>query len=150
MICLKKFYISNISTKYLNWLRDEQNTKYTTINNKISKREVLKYIIRNKLDPNSSLFRIMYNKSHVGNLRIININKKTASIGILVGEKKFHSKGIGTRAIKLAIKILRNKNIYKIIAIIDPRNIGSIKAFKRNGFRLSKSNKKKYVLLLLN
>ena len=150
MICLKKFYISNISTKYLNWLRDKQNTKYTTINNKISKREVSKYIIHNKLDPNSSLFKIMYNKEHVGNLRIIKINKKTASIGILIGEQKLHSKGIGTHAIKLAVKILKNKNIHKIIAIIDPRNIASIKAFEKNGFKVSKSNKKKYTLLLLN
>ena len=65
MICLKKFYISNLSIKYLNWLRDKNNTKYTTINNKISKKKVLEYILHNQKDPNSHLFRIIYNKKHV-------------------------------------------------------------------------------------
>ena len=150
MICLKKFYISNLSIKYLNWLRDKNNTKYTTINNKISKKKVLEYILHNQKDPNSHLFRIIYNKKHVGNLRIVNLDDKTASIGILVGEKKFQSKGIGTHAIKLAVKILKKNNIYKIFAIIDPKNIGSVKAFRKNGFRVSKNNKKKYTLFLSN
>jgi len=150
MIFLKKFYISNISNKYLNWLKDKNNTKFTTINNKISKKKVQKYILSNQKDPNSSLYRIIYNKKHVGNLRVVNIDNKTASIGILIGEKKLQSKGIGTLAIKLAVKIIKKKNFYRIIAIIDPKNIGSIKAFGKNGFRVSKNNKKKYTLLLSN
>ena len=78
MIFLKKFYISNISNKYLNWLKDKNNTKFTTINNKISKKKVQKYILSNQKDPNSSLYRIIYNKKHVGNLRVVNIDNKTA------------------------------------------------------------------------
>lgn len=39
MIELKKFYSSNITQKYLNWLKDEEIVKFTAIDPKIKKKK---------------------------------------------------------------------------------------------------------------
>jgi RimJ/RimL family protein N-acetyltransferase len=147
MTSLNKFYVSHISKKYIKWLRNKNNTKYTTINNKISKKEVVKYVSTNLNDPNSTLMRIVYKKKHVGNIRIYYIQDNIATLGILIGDKKSQSKGIGSQSIALALKILKKKKIKKVLATIDPKNIASIKIFKKNGFKVSKNNKKNYYWL---
>ena len=107
--------------------------------------QIKKYIKQHQNNKNENLFRIFYKNKHVGNIRIHFFDDNTASIGILIGEKKFHSKGIGTKSIKLAVRIIKRKKVCKILAYIHIKNFSSIKAFKKNGFRRS-AKKIKYVL----
>jgi len=147
MIKLKKFYISDITKKYLRWLKNKELIKYTTIVSTSKIHQIKKYIKSHKNNKNENLLRIFYKKKHIGNIKIHFFNNNTASIGILIGEKQFHSKGIGTKSIKLAIKIIKKRRIGKILAYIHNKNYSSIKAFEKNGFKRSE-NKIKYILNL--
>jgi RimJ/RimL family protein N-acetyltransferase len=140
MLKLKKFNTSNITKKYLSWLKDEEIIKFTTINPKNKDIDILKYVKKHQHNKNEKLLRIIFKKKHVGNLRIHFINKIQATIAILIGEKNYHSKGIGSKSIKLAIKLIKKKNIKKIYAYVNKKNLPSVRLFKKNGFKIKKNN----------
>lgn len=146
MIELKKFYSSNITQKYLNWLKDEEIVKFTAIDPKIKKKKVFEYVKKHQNSNNQKLLRIFYLNKHVGNIRINFLNSSEVTIGIIIGEKDQHNLGIGSKALKKLIKVLKKKKIKSIIAYVSKKNIKSIFFFKKNGFYLVK-NKKYFIKL---
>jgi len=139
-ISLSKFLISDITENYLSWIRNKSLIKFTEIKNtKIE--NVIKYVRDNNNNKKKNLLKILFNKIHIGNLRIEKIGKGKATIGILIGNKKFHNKGIGTKVIKIAINLIKkDKNINTIIAGINKLNYPSQSIFKKNNFVKKKSN----------
>lgn len=157
MVTLRNFYLSNITKKYINWLKDKANTKYTSINSKLSYTQIKNYIKNHQKNKNQKLYRIFYKNKHVGNLRICKIYNNEVTIGILIGEKKYQNKAIGTKAIQKLLKKLKQQKINSIIAYVSKKNKQSIKFFKKNNFREYKNvkyflkiKKKTYLILKLN
>jgi RimJ/RimL family protein N-acetyltransferase len=75
---------------------------------------------------------------HIGNIKISGINKthRFAELGLLIGEIRYHGKGVGSRAIQLACLIAsRDLNLNKLVAGMNAENFGSYKAFIKSGFR---------------
>jgi RimJ/RimL family protein N-acetyltransferase len=61
------------------------------------------------------------------------VENNEAEIDIFIS-KKFHGKGIGTKALEKSIKEAKKLNLRSINARIKPQNYSSIKAFEKNGF----------------
>lgn len=58
-----------------------------------------------------------------------------AEIGLLIGEKQCWGKGYGSEAIGLVLEYaFKNLNIHRLTAGAYANNLGSIKAFEKNGF----------------
>lgn len=144
MVILKKFFTSNISKKYLKWLKDEETIKHTSINPNLSNNEIVKYIKQHQNNKFQKIFRIFYLKKHIGNIRINFLNNDEVTVGIIIGEKNLYNLGIGTQALKKLIGYLKTKKVNSIIAYVSKKNFKSIFFFKKNGFYLI--NKKKYFL----
>ena len=144
MVILKKFYSSNISKKYIKWLKDEETIKYTSINPNLSKNEIVKYIKQHQNNKFQKIFRIFYLKKHIGNIRINFLDNDEVTVGIIIGEKNFYNLGIGTKALKKLAEYLKIEKVKSIIAYVSKKNLKSIFFFKKNGFYLV--NKKKYFL----
>lgn len=147
-VCLKRFETNYIVTKkYLKWLKDKNITRFTKIKSNNNKKSIKRYIRENNTN-NSYFLKILVKNniffSHIGNLKIT-LEKESASIALIIGERKFHNSGIGTLVIKEAIKFLKKKKIFKIYAFINKKNIGSIKAFKKNNFIKISGEKFKYI-----
>ena len=88
-IKLKVLTLSQVNQNYLNWFKDKKVKEYIQYSPKNLKD--LKSSVREHLkEKNSFFFGIFYKSNHVGNLKIhdINYQKFTASLGILIGEKK--------------------------------------------------------------
>ena len=49
-------------------------------------------------------FKIIYNKIHIGNLRLVISRYKTAGFGIMIGNYKFHNKKIGKICLYIILK----------------------------------------------
>lgn len=145
-IKIKKFTLKDISKKYINWLRDKELTKYTEIKNpKIT--EIYNYVKLNIKDQTVDFWKIIINeKIHIGNIRIKYLSKKSATIGIIIGDKRYKNKGMGKLSLFKTIKILKRKKIKIIHAFINKENKPSIKIFKDNGFNQISANKEKYTL----
>ena len=146
MVELKNFYSSNITQKYINWLRDKDIIKYTAIDPKIEKKKIYEYIKQHQNTRDQKLFRIFYLNKHIGNIRIKFLNTSEVTIGIIIGEKDHHNLGIGSQALKKLIIILKKKKIKSLIAYVSKKNSKSIFFFKKNGFYVVK-NKKYFIEL---
>lgn len=66
----------------------------------------------------------------------INFNLAEASIGILIGDKKYRNKGFGAEAIQLLEKYaLKNLGIKRIRSFINKENWKSMKLFRKVGYQ---------------
>lgn len=65
----------------------------------------------------------------------VDLKDKTASIAIIIGEKKFHNKGFGTEALQILIGYGFNKlKLHRLEAEVFEYNETSIKLFKKMNF----------------
>lgn len=138
-VTLKSLNVDNFSQNYPAWLNDKELNKYTEARfNDYSLDEVKNFILKCNEADNVLLLGIHYNGVHVGNIKAeINPFHKTAAIGLLIGDTSLHGKGIGHRAISLITDyLLKDLDIYKVNAGLYKSNIGSLKAFKKSGFKI--------------
>jgi RimJ/RimL family protein N-acetyltransferase len=74
---------------------------------------------------------------HIGNIKLDNFDwvSRTCELGVLIGEKDFWGKGIGSEVCKLTIKYaFEQLNIRKILLAVYAHNIGAIKVYEKLGF----------------
>lgn len=145
---LRSLEESDATERYLSWLNDYEVMKYTESRFFPHTLDSIKNYIKSANNNNNITFAIIDSKTekHIGNIKIGNINwiHRYADIGLIIGEKEYWGKGIAKEAIKIVINYsFYILNIRKIIAGIYSENIGSIKAFERNGFIKSHIEKKK-------
>jgi RimJ/RimL family protein N-acetyltransferase len=133
-IFLLKFKISDITETYISWLRDKSIIKFTKIKNtKIE--DIIQYVQENICNKNVIFLKILFNNVHIGNIRIQKIKKNRATVAILIGDKRFHNKGIGKIVIAKAIQIVKkDKKIKTLVAYIHKLNYPSASIFRQNGF----------------
>jgi hypothetical protein len=135
-ILLLKFKITDITEDYVSWIRNKSITKFTKIKkNKIE--DIIQYVLKNISDKNVLFLKVILNNIHIGNVRIQKMRNKKgeASVAIIIGNKRFHNKGIGGAVIAKVIKIMKkDKNIKTLAAYIYKKNYSSISIFKKNSF----------------
>jgi len=78
--------------------------------------------------PYKKWYIIKYQDRKVGSIYLTDMNE----IGIFI-KKEFQVKNIGTKAIK---SLMKKDSRIRYLANINPKNIKSIKFFKKNGFKL--------------
>ena len=147
-IILKIYKRNNVLNGSWKWLNDK---KVTALMDKGYKKNTLKnqlaYFDKIKKSKRDLLFAIYINDKHVGNVGLhkINFKLKTAQFGIIIGNSKFHNKGIGKAVwyeiIKFAFDYL---DMSKIFTMIVTKNIPSIKIAKKLGFK--KMSVKSYII----
>ena len=135
---LTSFVKPIITKKYLNWVNDKEIIKFTSLKKKISKKNLQDYVINCKNDENTDLFKILYLGTHIGNLRITKLFKNNGTIGIIIGEKKYHNKGIGFKSIKKATEISKKKGFKNLFIFLNKKNLSSLKIFQKNGYKIQK------------
>jgi RimJ/RimL family protein N-acetyltransferase len=74
---------------------------------------------------------------YIGNVQLTDITKKDAQLHIFIGERKFHSMGIGTQAIKLTIEYaFKTLDLKTIHLYVNSENRNALKLFNRCGFKI--------------
>ena len=152
-IYLKTLTEENASEKYCSWINDPSVHEYLESKKKTVE-ELKQYIKLRYNDPNCLFLGIFLksNSSHIGNIKLepIDFKNKEATLGILIGDKKFWNQGFATEALKLvvdyAFKELKldevNLGVYK-------ENIGAIKVYKKTGFKIYDEDEKVYKMKVL-
>lgn len=101
-------------------------------------------------------FMIMFGKEAIGHIALIHTNAKTCEIQIVIGEKQYWGKGLGTAALKKALSLAFSKFGYsKATLEVRPENIRAIKTyescgFMRNGLKKYPKNKHQPVTLKMS
>jgi [ribosomal protein S5]-alanine N-acetyltransferase len=126
--------------KYADWLNDPEvnqflETRRSTI------RELESYIEK-KNESDDCLLLGMFTKTndeHIGNIKLEPIDhaRKEATVGILIGEKKYWGKGIGKEAIEsLSNYAFSQLGLEKINLGVLENNIPAIKLYEKCGFAI--------------
>ena len=146
-IYLKNFTKINLIKRYFDWFKDDSHLKFSRHKKKNYKyNHFLSYYLSMKEEKN--LFFAIYTikKDFFFGTITANIDyeKKSADIGILIGEKKFLKKSYGTVAWTATMNYLfKSYDIKEITGGAKTENKGMIKIFKKNKMKLHKSNFKK-------
>ena len=149
------FYLRNISLddcneNYLSWMNDSEINKFLESRFTVHTIDSLKdFVISMNNSNNNILFAIVDKESdkHIGNIKLGDIHPvhKYADIGLVIGDKNYWGRGIATNAINLVSKYAFDiLNLRKVFAGVYEKNIGSIKAFEKCGFKKAYTKKDTY------
>lgn len=124
---------------YVEWLNDKAINQYLETRHVQQDLNSIRSFIESCNGDSSIVLLGIFTKEgkHVGNIKsgpIDNKNKKT-DIGIMIGDKSIWGKGIASEAIYLLTDYLfSERGINKIEAGCYESNVGSKKAFEKNGY----------------
>lgn len=147
-ILIEDFYLrslkpEDISEDYLSWFEDEKAKMFIEYaRQKNNMNDLISYVQEKNDAPNALLLGI-FNKNngcHIGNIKYepINLQCKTAEMGILIGEKKFRGQGIAQYVIKESAYWLNETYGIKNITLgVKSENENAISAYKKIGFEVA-------------
>jgi len=116
---LKPLLPRHASQKYLAWLQDSASSRYISAAKKIKRIQDLQTYIKKLSRRDDCIFlRILTKKTndHIGNIKYhpIDFDRKTAVMGILIGESAWRGKGVAKEILRSTAKHLKSKAINKI------------------------------------
>ena len=108
----KPLFPRHASQKYLAWLQDRASSRYISVAKKTKNIQDLKnYIKKFSRRRNCIFLRILTKKtnSHIGNIKCdpIDLKRKTAVMGIFVGEPAWRGKGVAMKLLPVARLIIK-------------------------------------------
>lgn len=150
-IYLRRLTEDDASEDYVLWMNDPDINQYLESRFYTHTIESTKAFIRSVTNDNNYQFGIFDKETgkHIGNIKIGSINPyhKYADIGFLIGEKSYWGKGLATEAIKLATDFAFNTlKLHKLWGGLYSPNIGSLRAFQKNGYEQEGVKKSQYLL----
>ena len=150
-IYLRRLTEDDVSEDYVRWMNDPEINQYLESRFYIHTIESTKAYIRSVTNDNNYQFGIFLNDidKHIGNIKIGSINQyhKYADVGFLIGDKDLWGNGIATEAISLATDFAFNiLHLHKLWGGLYSPNIGSLRAFQKNGYVQEGVKKSQYLL----
>lgn len=151
-IYLRILQCTDTSAEYLRWMEDSEVNQYLESRHSSQNMESIRAFIQKMLEsPTNYLFGIFSNDTHehIGNIKLGDISDKYSrgDIGLLIGNRNYWGKGIGSEAIGLISDFGFNTlKLHKVFAGAYASNVGSIKAFQKNGFVIEGKFKDHYRL----
>jgi len=140
-VCLRTLERSDLNERYLGWLNDPEITRYletglfpTTL------RDLEKYYEKVTSSREQVIFAIVDKKSghHIGNVKIGPIDwvNRGATLGILIGDKKFWGRGIGEEATRLAVEYgFYRLNLHRIDLGVFAEHQSAARCYEKVGFK---------------
>lgn len=125
---------------WLRWITDPQIRQWMCGVLPEHPEEVYRWVTNATTDPLRHYFDIVSDNKTVGfvSLRQDQLPTTTGEIGIVIGDKQYQSRGIGTQAISDILVYAKNiVQLHSVRALIKPDNEKSIKLFTGAGFSLT-------------
>jgi [ribosomal protein S5]-alanine N-acetyltransferase len=139
---------------YLSWMRDIKNNIFIESIDKSYSLEKLSQFIDEKNNSSEALLLGIFDNNdgtHFGNIKFepINIESKTAWLGILIGDLRYRGKGYAKEIIDSTCKhILNNFEISKIYLGVDKNNFVALKAYLKCNFIIHKESSHQGLILI--
>ncbi|MFA4941300.1 MAG: GNAT family N-acetyltransferase [Patescibacteria group bacterium] len=150
-IYLRSLTKRNATKNYCSWLNDEEVNKYL-VNKyrngaKATIKELRSYIDEKNKSQESIFLGIFYKKNnkHIGNIKLepIDLKRRSAITGILIGDKNYWGRGVASEAIKLIITFSFKKlGLVELNLGVLPENKSARRVYEKNGFKLDRIKKK--------
>ncbi len=139
-IYLRPARLADANERYLGWLQDPEVNRFLEVRHQTQTLETIRAFIHStEQSRRDHLFAICLNEGgrHIGNLRLGPVDAPNAvgTIGLMIGERACWGRGYATQAIALVCKhAFETMCLRRLTAGAYWANVGSIRAFERNGF----------------
>ena len=143
---LKSLTTKDVTEKYLSWFNQSKEIeKYISFAQKCEGIDSLMQYVKDKKDREDVLFLGIFCSlgQHIGNIKYepINLKNRTATMGILIGDKEWRGKGVASEVIKISGKYLKNNYGIKYINLgVDKSNARAISAYEKINFKIIEEN----------
>jgi [ribosomal protein S5]-alanine N-acetyltransferase len=133
---------TDLTERYQSWLNDPDVTLYmeagvfpTTL------QQLEKYYQEVTSSPNQVILAVIHQKSdlHIGNVKLGPINwvHRRAALGILIGDKEFWGRGLGTEAVCLAVEYgFYRLNLHRIGLGVFEEHKSAVRCYQKVGFKI--------------
>lgn len=138
-IYLKILDKENATEEYCDWLNDPIANKY--LETRQATVSDLKKYVTEKFEAGDCLFFGIFwkeNNKHIGNIKLepIDFTDKKATLGILIGDKNFWGKGIGTETVNLIADYAFNDlKLGEVNLGVISENKPAIRLYEKCGFK---------------
>ena len=141
----ERFVIKSLSPEidelkvYLSWMRNKNANPFIHgINENFSSQELVDYV-STKNDSSTALLLGIFvepKDAHIGNVKLEPIiPKKSAAIGILIGEESWRNKGVGFEVITRVLEFCFTDLELELVELgVDKKNLKAINLYTRLGF----------------
>jgi [ribosomal protein S5]-alanine N-acetyltransferase len=151
---LKSLTTKDVTEKYLSWFSGSKEVveyiAYAKTNADINK---LRQYVKERENREDVLFLGIFTDSgqHIGNIKYepINLKDKSATMGILIGDKEWRCKGVATEVIKDSGKYLKENYKIKYIDLgVNKDNVAAVSAYKKMKFKVIKKTDLDFMMRL--
>lgn len=147
MITTNRFFLrplvaADVNENYVQWFSDDAAKRYITSAKKHQNLDTLRSYVSERENKEDILFLAIYTivgQEHIGNIKYEPICSKTrtATVGILIGNKSWRSRGVATEVLKGCGDWLhKNRCIEHILLGVEKSNHAAITAYEKSGFRV--------------
>jgi|TARA_B100001093_G_scaffold430416_1_gene426102 aryl-alcohol dehydrogenase-like predicted oxidoreductase/RimJ/RimL family protein N-acetyltransferase len=147
---LKKMKLKYVNNNYLSWFDDREIKKFIEYNPNKDLGNLRRNVKKTLKEKNVLFFGIFYKKKHIGNIKFekIDFKKSSAYLGILIGDKEWQGKGVGSEIIeKICNQLFLTYKISKIFLGVQRKNLKALNLYSKNGFVIiNKTNPKSYLM----
>lgn len=135
--------LKNSDLKYFaKWWRDKELIRFTSGDNKkLSDSKVREFFLAMLENKNNWQYMIQYGKKIVGHVTLAVRKAGWYETQIVIGEKNYWGRGIGTMAIKKLLVLAAKDKIEKIYLEVRPDNLRAINTYKDCGFIVKETKK---------
>jgi ribosomal-protein-alanine N-acetyltransferase len=139
-IYLRALSMNDVSEEYLSWLNDEETTRGLASGVFPSTTEELTRFVEGVINnKNTVMFAVCdkTNDKHIGNIKLDQFDwvSRTCELGLLIGDKNYWGKGIGTEVCRLTLTYaFTDLNIRKVSLAVYENNPSAIRVYEKLGF----------------
>jgi len=142
LVLLRPLERADLNERYLGWLNDPEVTRYTETGTFPSTAEDLENFYRGVTgSKNDVILAIVDKKSglHVGNVKLGPIHwiHRSATLGILIGQREVWGKGVGMEATRLMVEYGFNRlNLHRIDLGVFAEHKAAVQCYEKVGFKV--------------
>lgn len=142
VVLLRPLERTDLNERYLSWLNDPEVTRYTETGMFPSTAEDLDNYYRGLTgSKNDVILAVVDKKSgrHIGNVKLGPIHwiHRSATLGILIGEKEFWGKGVGLEATRLMVEYgFSRLNLHRIDLGLFAEHEVAVRCYEQAGFKV--------------
>jgi len=139
-VVLKAFSHKFITEEYLQWLHDSKVNKYLVKPRSSTTLADVKAYCEDLMQSDDNYFFALLLRSggrHIGNVRLGPVQKgpRLCQYGMMIGDRKYHGRGIGTEAVSLAASFCFGAlRMHKLFAEVVDENRAAVRIYEKNGF----------------
>jgi len=135
-IILRPLVVTDVTDEYVVWMNDYDIVKYTESRFVTHTKESIGEFIKTANNETTHTFAIRMKDTgkHIGNIKLggINTHHRYADVGLIIGRKEYHGRGIATECIRLVTEYaFKQLRLHMVLCGIYALNIGSIRAFQK-------------------